>query len=174
MLRLFVAIGLPPAAREGLARLRGGLPGARWTAPENHHLTLRFIGEVDEGVAADLDDALATIRHPAFPLALKGVGAFGDHLLWAGIADPAPVVALKAKVDAAVRRAGLPAETRRFAPHVTLARLKRPDMARLAGHLADHALFAAPAFRVEAFGLYSSVLGGEQALYVEERRYPLE
>ena len=58
MIRLFVGIALPPELRLRLSLLCAGLPGARWVDPGNLHLTLRFIGEVDEGVASDIDAAL--------------------------------------------------------------------------------------------------------------------
>ena len=64
-MRLFVAISLPEDVRDELARLGHGLPGARWVAPENLHLTLRFIGEVDADEAHDIDAALAAL--PAKP-----------------------------------------------------------------------------------------------------------
>jgi len=66
MIRLFVGIALPPELRLRLSLLAGGVPGARWVDPGNLHLTLRFIGEVDEGVAGDIDDALARIKAPRF------------------------------------------------------------------------------------------------------------
>ena len=62
MLRLFVGIALPPELRLALSLLEGGLPGARWVDPGNYHITLRFIGEVDEGAAGDVDLALAQLR----------------------------------------------------------------------------------------------------------------
>src|SRR3954468_16436744 len=67
MLRLFVGIGLPPELKLGLSQLCAGVPGAKWVDPGNFHVTLRFIGEVDEGRAADIDEALA--ESPVPPLA---------------------------------------------------------------------------------------------------------
>lgn len=174
MLRLFVAIFPPDDEQAGLTRFCGGVPGARWTAEENIHLTLRFIGEVDEGQAEDIDEALATVSAQPFSLMIKGVGAFDDRLLWAGIADGEPVVALRRKVESALRRAGLPPDGRRFAPHLTIARMKRPDMARVGEFLMAHSLYQGEPFLVDGFSLVSSVLGGEQALYREEARYPLQ
>lgn len=73
-MRLFVALSLPEPVREALSALANGLPGARWVPPENMHLTLRFIGEVDGRDARDVDDALAAIRMPGFDLKIAGVG----------------------------------------------------------------------------------------------------
>src|SRR5262249_58011503 len=92
MIRLFTAIELPESVRLQLSLLQGGMPGARWVSSENMHLTLRFIGEVSEAVARDIDDMLADIREPSFSLALRGVGEFGRNegrALWAGVANGA-------------------------------------------------------------------------------------
>ena len=65
-MRLFVALALPETVRWQLRLLSGGLPGARWVEPENFHITLRFIGEVDGAEFHDIDAALAGIRAPSF------------------------------------------------------------------------------------------------------------
>ena len=128
-LRLFVAIDLPESVTDSLERICTGLPGARWIDPDQYHLTLRFIGEVENGVGDDLDAALAGISAPAFDLTLSGVGHFGKaaaaRILWAGAEPNDALNHLQAKIETAVMHAGLPAEQRRFSPHVTLARLKR-------------------------------------------------
>ena len=77
MIRLFVALELPAPLRTRLALMQGGVPGAKWQREDQMHLTLRFIGEVDEGEARDIDEALATVRAPSFVLEVSGVGDFG-------------------------------------------------------------------------------------------------
>ncbi len=98
MIRLFVALPLPPMVRQHLALISGGVPGARWTSLENFHLTLRFIGEVDEGTAADVDEALLRLKARPFSLQLAGVGVFGgDKLrqLWVGVEREPALVTLQ-------------------------------------------------------------------------------
>jgi len=73
MLRLFVAVPLPEEVQDRLASLYRGIPGARWIDPDNLHLTLRFIGDVNEDTAEDIDDCLAAISMPAFELTIAGV-----------------------------------------------------------------------------------------------------
>ena len=76
-MRLFVALALPDHIRWQLRLLCGGLAGAnRWVPPDNLHITLRFLGEVDGRDAHYVDAALAGIRAPRFSLRLKGVDAF--------------------------------------------------------------------------------------------------
>jgi 2'-5' RNA ligase len=177
-MRLFVALTLPEIVRERLAGLANGLPGARWVKPENLHLTLRFLGEVDNLAAADVDDALAKIQCPGFDLALNGVGHFGDgrklRALWVGVEANAELMRLQEKIEQAMIRAGMPPEPRKFKPHVTLARFKSNPGARLQDYLADHSLVRAGPIAMESFELYSSFTSANGAIYQVEASYPLE
>jgi 2'-5' RNA ligase len=176
-LRLFVAVPLPEMIRTQLQLLCGGLPGVRWVPPENFHITLRFIGEVDGGVFHDIDASLAGIRAPRFSLALSGVGHFGNgriRSLWAGVTKEPALHHLHGKVESAIVRAGLPAEGKKYAPHVTLARPKAPPpVNKLQSFLAANSLFKTPPFEVTQFTLFSSFLGSESANYRPEGEYEL-
>lgn len=176
MPRLFAALSLPAALRTSLSFLQTGMPGARWVEPEELHLTLRFVGEVDGALEEDVRFALESVEAPAFSLSLTGVGQFGDakpHALWAGVEAVPPLMRLTAKIEQALQRIGLPPEGRRYTPHVTLARLKRTSPARVAGFLSEHGLFRAAPFEVREFVLYSSHLGRSGAHYRAEAVYPL-
>jgi 2'-5' RNA ligase len=177
-MRLFVALSLPDPLRSRLCGLSSGLPGARWVAPENLHLTLRFIGEVDGREAEDIDAALSGVRCPRFPLALAGVGEFGDERrlrsVWVGVDASETLERLQSKVEQAVRRAGQPPEKRKFKPHVTLARFKSHPGGRLEHYFAERSLFRCEPFQVTDFTLYSSYLSHEGAIYSPEAVYPLE
>lgn len=174
MLRLFVALLLPETVRDRLCGLTGGVPGARWTHPDDLHLTLRFIGETDEGTAVDLDAALSQVEIRPFALTLTGVGIFGGErkprTLWAGVTAGPELSILQGRTEAAAQRAGLPAETRKFTPHVTLARLNSGGE-RLGRFLVDHSLFRAGPFPVTGFSLMESRPGGVGPVYRELRRY---
>jgi 2'-5' RNA ligase len=175
-MRLFVALALPDPVAEGLAMIQAGVPGARWQSRDQLHLTLRFIGETDGRDAAAVDDALSLIEAPRFSLTLKGVGEFGGktpHALWAGVREKEPIAFLQRKIETALQRAGLPAEQRKYIPHVTLARLRGTPAGRVMDYLADHALYASESFGVEGFILYSSVLTSDGSLYRAERAYRL-
>lgn len=178
MLRLFVALDFPADVRDRLAGLGGGVPGARWTDAGNLHLTLRFIGEVPGDTAADIDAALAEVEAPAFPLVLDGVGVFGTgrnaRILWAGVERSDALSHVQAKVESALVRCGLPAEERRFSPHVTLARLKDAPKDRIGRFLEDRGLFRAGPFPIDHFTLYRSHLGKGAAVYEALREYPLK
>jgi len=176
MIRLFAAVGIPETLRVRLGFMQGGVPGARWVPPDNFHITLRFIGEVDETVANDIDGMLAGLRSPAFDLRLRGAGEFGGreaHSLWVGVAANEALSHLAAKIETALQRMGLAPETRKFTPHVTLARLKEPPQPRLRDFIAGHAGFDSGPFPVSTFGLYSSHKTSRGSLYVQERTYDL-
>jgi 2'-5' RNA ligase len=177
MYRLFVAIAVPDPARAQLVSLCSGLDGARWVAPEYLHVTLRFIGEVDGGRAEDVHDALSRIRAPNFDLTLGGVDCFAQagkvHTLWTGVEKEPLLSHLRDKVESAVVRAGLPAERRKFRPHVTLARLKgAPE--RLGGYLQRHNRFRTDPVAVDAFTLFRSHLTPKGPHYEALEEYVLE
>jgi len=176
--RLFVAIDPPPEIREQLAGLCCGLPDARWAPPEQFHLTLCFIGEVDGSTFLDIREALAEIKVPPFSLCLQGVGFFPPRgqprVVWAGIDRSEPLMTLQRKVTTRLFQLGLELENRKFSPHITLARLKETPPARVGKYLQEHGLFASPAFEVDRFALYSSVLGRKGASHIVERWYGLE
>ena len=175
MLRLFVGIGFPPALKLQLSLLRSGVPGAKWVDPGNLHLTLRFIGETDEAVAADINDALARLRARRFTLQLAGTGVFGDRprSLWVGVERNPELVALRDKIEQALIRAGLAPEPRKFAPHVTLARLHNPALDQLSGFLAANAQFRADPLPVEGFSLIASFQTKAGSVYEDQAEYPL-
>jgi RNA 2',3'-cyclic 3'-phosphodiesterase len=173
MLRLFVGIGLPPELKLRLSTLCVGVPEARWVDPGNFHVTLRFIGEVDEGLASDIDAALLRLSSPRFRLSLAGVGQFGTRMLWVGVEKSEPLMQLHGKVESALQRMGLPPETRRFTPHVSLARLRQPLGPKVQAFLAANALFRADPFDVTEFSLVASYLTKSGAIYEDQAEYSL-
>ena len=176
MPRLFTGLELPERLAEELSVMRGGLAGARWIDAANYHITLRFLGDIDDHVADEVHDALGRIRRPGFKVTLTGLDAFGGAkpraiIATAGISPG--LVDLQAEQERLVRRLGLPAETRKFAPHVTLARLRQVSAVAVADYLSLRGWFATRSFEVDHFTLFSardSVGGGP---YVAEATYPL-
>ena len=177
MLRLFVAVDLPEEIRSRLTGLQSGVFGARWVSSENLHVTLRFIGNVDEGVGHDVVDALARVAAPGFEVSLETVGSFGEgkrpRILWAGVRRSEPLVHLFRKVDRAIVDAGLGPEDRKFRPHVTLARLKDVKREQVSQWIAANNLFSAGPMLVDRFVLYRSHLAQQGAIYEPVAEYPL-
>ena len=176
MLRLFVGIEFPPELKLRLSLLETSIPGARWVDPGNFHLTLRFIGEVTEDVAADIDEALGLVRARRFSLRLAGTGVFGGdrpRALWVGVERDPDLAALHGKIELALTRMGLEPEPRKFAPHVTLARLRDPEIAGLRDFLAQSAQFRADPLPVEHFSLIASYPTKSGSIYEDQADYPL-
>ena len=177
-MRLFVGIPLPDDVRARLGELKGGLQGARWVSPENLHLSLRFIGEVPGGDEADIDEALAAIEAPAFPMTLSELGFFDRrgrvHAVWAGVEMSEPLARLRAKVEQALVRLDHEPEHRKFKPHVTLARMKKGSASEVGEFLEAQNGFSAGPFDVGCFTLYRSHLGRGGAYYEALADYGLE
>jgi len=175
MPRLFTGLEIPPAIGHALALLRGGLPGARWIDPENYHLTLRFIGDVDDVVAHEVASLLGKVRRGAFELRLDGLSAFGSHKPRAVVAAAAPaqpVVELQAEHERLMQRVGLEPEKRKYTPHVTLARLRESTSRQVADYLSNRAAFRSMEFPVSRFVLFSSRASVGGGPYVVEASYP--
>jgi 2'-5' RNA ligase len=176
MPRLFTALEIPHAAALSLSLLRGGLPGARWIDTENYHITLRFIGDVEGHIADEIAYGLERIERASFMLTLTGVGQFGGkkpNSVWAGVEPKPELLQLQADIERICQRLRLPADPRKFVPHVSLARLKNSDPVDVAQYLASRGNFAAMPFKVGRFVLLSSrdsVGGGP---YVTEETYAL-
>jgi RNA 2',3'-cyclic 3'-phosphodiesterase len=173
--RLFIGIRPPTPVREALIDTMEALEGARWQGDEQLHLTLRFVGEVERPLANDLAAALANISWPAFEMSLEGVSHFERKgmptSIWAHIPLTPELKGLRDKVERACDGVGLGRETRRFTPHITIARLGR-HTGRIAPWLGAHANLRAT-WRAEAFTLFESHLLAAGAHYEVAARYPL-
>jgi RNA 2',3'-cyclic 3'-phosphodiesterase len=176
--RLFVALDLPPSVKQSLEPLAKGLGDVRWLSPEQQHLTLRFIGDVADGAMRDVVEALATVPAQPFQLTLKGLGHFPPRgeprVLWVGVEKNAELASLKRRIDRALKEAAVPPKTRKFAPHVTIARIRAPlSPTRLGTYLMRHNLYRSEAFPVSSFHLYSSWLRADGAEHQLEASYEL-
>jgi 2'-5' RNA ligase len=176
MPRIFTGLELPPLIGQSLATLRGGVPGARWIDAENYHITLRFIGDVDDALAREIALLLGQVRRRSFEIKLDGLSAFGGRkprAIIASVAASQALMELQAEHERLMQRVGLVPEGRKYTPHVTLARLRDSSSHHVATYLAERGLFRTPPFDVSGFVLFSaraSVGGGP---YLVEASYPL-
>ncbi len=178
MIRLFAALSLPEAVAAPLLARQTGLAGARWRPREAFHITLRFVGEIREDTARDLDLELDRIALPPMTLNLDGVGAFGEgreiHAVWAGVGESPELSRLNKACERACRAVGIEPDGRKYRPHVTLAYLNHPNPADVAAWLETHALLKSEPFEISRFGLYSSQLSPQGSRYHLEQSYALE
>lgn len=162
--RLFVALVPPPEVLAELAAATAGLPadlpGVRWVPSRQWHLTLAFLGEVDDRTGARLVERLGRVarRHPPPALSLAGAGCFGGRVLWVGVAGERTALrGLAASVRAAARRCAILTEQRSYRPHLTLARGgPHTDLAPLVERLRG---FAGCAWEARELRLVRSDLG---------------
>ena len=177
MPRIFTGLEIPSAVAQSLAMLRGGLPGARWIDPENYHLTLRFIGDIDDSLAREIADMLNGVRRMSFELRLEGLASFGGRKPRAVVATAAPTPALlelQAEQERMMQRVGLEPEGRKYTPHVTLARLRDTSSREVADYLSTRQPFRTAPFQVGRFVLFSSRASVGGGPYVVEAAYPLK
>jgi 2'-5' RNA ligase len=177
MPRLFVALDVPESVKIRMEALFEAEEGVKWVRPGQVHLTLRFIGEVDAETTATLTERLHAVSAAPFPLRVGGVGVFPGRrrprVLWVGADGGGGLATLHARVESAVREAGLTPDEKPFHPHLTLARLRRPDPAWVRAFLSEHRDFDAETFTVSRFHLYESRLLPEGATHLRLAEYPL-
>jgi RNA 2',3'-cyclic 3'-phosphodiesterase len=176
MPRIFTGLELPANVAQSLATLRGGLPGARWIDLENYHLTLRFIGDVDDTVAREVASLLGKVSRPPLELRFDGLSSFGGRrprAIIATLAQTPALMELQAEHERLMQRVGLEPEGRKFTPHVTLARLRDSSSRQVADYLATRPFLEPLPFRVSRFVLFSSRASVGGGPYVVEAAYPL-
>jgi 2'-5' RNA ligase len=176
MPRLFTGVEIPADVGQVLGMLRGGLPGARWITPDNYHLTLRFIGDVDDVIAQEVALMLGRVRRGAFDLHLEGLTSFGGRkprAVVATVAPAQPLLDVQAEHERLMQRIGLEPEGRKYTPHVTLARLRESSSLQVAEYLSARGYFRTAAFPVSRFVLFSSRNSVGGGPYVVEASYPL-
>lgn len=176
MLRLFIGLELPGGVQDRLERLCSGLKEARWVEAHNMHITLSFIGEIDEGRAEDLHNALDKIRFEAFDLYLAELDCFAHKhqpsSIWAGVkGDVDALHHLQKKVVAAVELAGIDAEKRKYKPHVTIARLKKTPSEQALSYMEANNGLKTETFTISNFTLFRSHLTRHGAEYEVLERY---
>jgi len=168
--RLFVAIDPPPGLRVELAAICRGLDDARWTRPEQMHVTLRFLGSLPISLVGAIAAALAAVDATPFRVAVSGFGVFpsfrSPRVLWAGLDPPAPLRELARAIESTLARTdAVEPEEKEFFPHLTLARFNGIRAAAVRSWMESRDGFSAGPWEVTEFFLYSSRLTPEGAIH---------
>jgi 2'-5' RNA ligase len=174
-MRLFIAIELPDEIKKQLEGMRTHIPGSRWVPLEQIHLTLAFLGYVDDATLDLLTGALATIKAPGFNLCFSDTGCFPDRrrprVLWVGL-EPEPLLSrLASLVREAVLACNIPQEERPFSPHITLARLKFPPPREVGAFLDQPRKQELPPVGVREFTLFQSLLTSQGAVHTPVKTF---
>ncbi|PLX37770.1 MAG: RNA 2',3'-cyclic phosphodiesterase [Hyphomicrobiales bacterium] len=176
MPRLFAGLEIPTDVGLHLSELRGGLRNARWIDVENYHITLRFIGDIDEPTAYEVVSRLSQVNREPVPVAFDGLGSFGSkkpHSVFVRVHPSRELIELQTDIERTLQRIGLKAEGRKFSPHVTIARCKRAAPRDVADWLAVRGYFPVEPFLATRFVLYSSKASSGGGPYLIEEEFPL-
>lgn len=165
------------AVQTGLDR---GFKGVSWVRPESIHLTLKFLGEIDDAKVREVSLVLekASSAVGPFTIDVQGIGCFPNsrspRVVWAGIKESAPLASLQKRVDELLMGAGFEPEDRPYTPHLTLCRVKSPEDGRALGRLIAEAKPEAKAsFTVSSFSFMKSVLKPSGAEYTPITEFAL-
>ena len=185
-IRCFIAIEIPEPIQNQLARIQGALKKqiqkASWVKPGNIHLTLKFLGAVDPDDLEPIGEAIeeATSRHRSFPLRIGGVGAFPNlarpRVMWAGVKTGRErVSALAQDINVALSHCGFLFETKKFNPHLTIARLKeRIDLRPYTNQYRQYDRIDEAEMTVDRISLVQSQLHPQGAIYSTLQSYLLK
>jgi 2'-5' RNA ligase len=176
MPRLFTGLEVPKEVALQLSFLRGGLPGARWIDQQNYHVTLRFIGDIDDVLAREIALLLDQVKRRQFDVRFDEVAAFGGRrprAIIAAVSAAPALTELQAEHERIMQRVGLEPEGRKYTPHVTLARLRSGSARDIAEYLTIRGGFFVEPFPVDRFVLFSSRNSVGGGPYVVEQTYDL-
>ena len=177
-MRLFTAIDIPEALADTLASLQNPETlDARWTDPDQFHVTLRFIGNASDEQAVRYEEALATIDLPPVHCEPYGLDVLpsrrSPRVLMLGLERTPSMMALYDSVSDTLEAEGLDPDPRNYRPHVTVARLDDGHRTPVHNYLRTHKDASFPAFDVDQFVLYKSTLTPEGAIHEPQAIYPL-
>ncbi|MCP4184124.1 MAG: RNA 2',3'-cyclic phosphodiesterase [Hyphomicrobiales bacterium] len=159
MPRLFTAIKVPDQAAQFLALKKGKLNNARWIDQEDYHITLSFLGDISDLEAEKAADKLEEIRHKPFEICIDCMDVFGSkrpRTLFAGVRCDEALVNLQAKHNRAMTQVGLKLQARKYAPHVTLARLSSVKPGDVPHFMGQSGEFRPLVFAVNGYALFSA------------------
>lgn len=181
-MRLFTGIAIPRESMEALSLLIDHLritAHLKWSQPYNLHITTKFIGEWPE---QKLDELIAGLHkvpgQGPMAIAISGLGWFPNphspRVLWAAVHAPESLEKLAEATDWALQALGVPAEAKKFSPHLTLARIKEVvPLADIKRAIAGLSSVDFGSFTADRFHLYLSKPGPAGSIYTQLAEFPL-
>lgn len=166
MPRLFTGLKIPKQLAAQLSLLRGGISGARWIEPEDYHITLGFMGDIDPATADEVVLGLETLHASSISLQVCGLDSFGhkkSRAIFARIEANDVLAQLQKSHENLLRNIGIPMQARKYVPHITLARTSQANPTDVLKFLSANSGFTSELFQISQFTLFSareSVGGG--------------
>jgi len=187
-MRTFIAIELPEEIKTILERIQNDLKqthaDVKWVNPENIHLTLKFLGEIDEDLIEQIRSILNGIaqKNSSFNICLSNLGVFPKlqypRVIWIGITNDQPVIKIAEDLEKEMIKIGLPAESRAFSSHITLGRVRSPLNRKILVEklelLNQNFPSLKPDFKVSNLTLFKSTLTPAGPIYEALFRCPLK
>ena len=173
-MRLFIAIPIPEDVSEQLVNLQQPVEGVRWVPVDQRHLTLKFVGQLDDQQRKLLIKNLKGVRFDPFDICIKGLGFFPEkgtpRVFWAGVSQDDSLIELQKRVEKVAIEAGAEKDRFSYKPHVTLARIKNKSVGKddLRPPGTD---FVSRIFTVDRFNLFKSLLRPDGAVHEVVKRY---
>jgi RNA 2',3'-cyclic 3'-phosphodiesterase len=190
LLRAFIAVEIPAGIQNAIAHstasLKNALPKSlvRWVAPQNVHLTLKFLGDVSPATLEHLAEALKVeaASHGMFSMSVHGLGAFPNprraRVIWIGLEAPHALEALRRGVEAAAAQLGYATEERPFSPHLTIGRVGQnasaSDLQRIRTAFEATRVGMLGMLRVEAVHIFKSDLQPGGSVYTHLYALPFK
>ncbi|HKK46715.1 MAG TPA: RNA 2',3'-cyclic phosphodiesterase [Balneolaceae bacterium] len=176
-MRLFIALPLPDSVKEHLSALKQPNEGMRWQDGK-YHLTLKFLGDTEDGKAREVQQTLGKINVTPFTMSLDGFGYFPKRgqpkVLWVGVEENKQLFELQKKIEDACSLIGFEPESRPFKPHITLARMNGVAKRDVMSFINQHKQFQIPEIPVKEFVLYESKLHSDGAIHIRVRTFLLK
>jgi 2'-5' RNA ligase len=187
-MRTFIAIELPEEVKEYLRRLQGKLKkcdaDVKWVAPQNIHLTLKFLGEIDEKKAGEIEEILTKTarQNPSFQIRASSIGGFpglsSPRVIWIGIdKGDSEVKNIAKKLETSLELIGIPREERGFSSHITIGRTKsslnRTSLAKLLNELKETPQTENIEFTVNKITFFKSTLTPQGPIYEALKEFQL-
>lgn len=182
--RTFIALELPGEVLDQLSGLQEELKGTAtgrvsWARPELMHLTIRFLGDIEERQVESITEAIerAVEGLESFELSTTGLGAFPNlhrpKILWIGIADSCQLKAISDRINSELKAIGIKAETKEFRPHLTICRLRERGHIKGLARAAEATATSSKPFEVKEIILFKSEVGGKSPVHTALKRFQL-
>ena len=175
-MRSFIAIELPPEIKKALNALRSEIAGVHWLPPEQLHLTLLYLGDIEADQMERLRHCLLQVKVAPFRLRIAATGCFPNprfpRVLWVGLQRQTALERLAEQVRSAATTSGIMLEKRPFSPHITMARIKRPEPCDISSYLNQCLHKKIPEFNVQGFVLCHSTLTQQGAVHQPLSLFP--